>query len=363
MCESLHCHSKLKNVATTCTIGKNDHMPCTVCIYKSIHASWKAVIAPFPWTRSELALWNYIMGKKTGIGGPIKQIDASLHEPINKDAPPTIYGSHLTPELANASLNLSADFLKQQQSLANKYVIWHPRTLGFSLFCTLAYLVPNAVLPKNTKSASGFIIQFVLMNQTALLTASIVLLMTTSFAFTLLSKVTEKVFQAKVDAIVETEGNLVFGCKLEQLANGTIKPTEKLKNTQIIVYRDTPIALASILENEAVSNADSLVMGISSIGTRRVYVKSGIIEDLLDWALLRTKNIQIGSQKFKSDRSMKLLVDVYSFDQVMKDTLVKKGFTLIKSHKLPESRLLSGIFGMRQELWGVQFRYDSKKEK
>ncbi|CEP64512.1 Pho86p LALA0_S12e00540g [Lachancea lanzarotensis] len=301
------------------------------------------------------------MAKKTGIRGPIKQIDASLHEPINKDAPPTIYGTHLTPELANASLNLSVDFLKQQQSLANRAVIWHPKTLGFSLFCTLIYLAPNAVLPKNTRSASGFIVQFVLMNQTVLLTAGIVLLMTTSFAFTLLSKLTESLFQAKVDAVVKSEGELVFGCKLEQLANSIIKPTEKLKNTQIIVYRDTPIALASVSENEAVSNADSLVMGVSAIGTRRVYVKSGIIEDLLDWALLRTKNIQTGSQKFKSDRSMKLLVDVYSFDHALKDTLAKKGFSLIKSHKLPESRLLSGIFGVRQELWGVQFRYDSKK--
>ncbi|SCU99810.1 LAME_0G05666g1_1 [Lachancea meyersii CBS 8951] len=303
------------------------------------------------------------MAKKSGSRGPIKQVDASLNEPINKDAPPTIYGSHLTPEFASAALNLSVDFLKQQQSMANKYILWHPKTLSVVSFCAIIYLLPNISLPEKTRNASGFVVQFVLMNQAQLLTAGLVLLISTSVVFTLLSKVTENIFKSKVKKVVESEGSSIFGCQLEKLAKGTIKPTDKTKDTQIIVYRDTPIALVSVLENESISKSDSLVMGISSIGSRRVYAKSGIIEDLLDWALIRTKNIQNESDKFNTDKSMKLLVDAYSFDETLKQTLTKKGFSLIKSYKLPESRLLGGLFGVRRELWGVQFHYDTKKQK
>lgn len=47
----------------------------------------------------------------------------------------------------------------------------------------------------------------------------------------------------------------------------------------------------------------------------------------------------------------------------MKKTLKSKGFSLIKAVKLEESRLLGGLFGVKKELWGVQFHFDSKKQK
>ncbi|SCU87728.1 LADA_0E05798g1_1 [Lachancea dasiensis] len=303
------------------------------------------------------------MAQKKEVKRATKQIDASLNEPINKDAPPTIYGTNVKPELANAVLNLSVDFLKQQQALANGFVMWHPKTWISVLLAATLYLVSHATWPRNTRTVSGFVMQFVLMNQTVLLTFLIVVVLSTSMIFTLLSKFTEKMFQEKIDRVVQSDGDVVFDFGLTKLANGTLKDKSKLQNSQVIVYRETPIALVNIMENKAMSTKYSLVMGISTIGCRRVYIKSGIIEDLLDWALIRTKNIQNDSRQYQSDKPMKLLVDVYSFDKNLRETLAKKGFSLVKSYKLPESRLLGQIFGVRKELWGVQFHYDAKKQK
>ncbi|SCV03695.1 LANO_0G05688g1_1 [Lachancea nothofagi CBS 11611] len=302
------------------------------------------------------------MSKKGSVKKSIKQVDASLHEPINRDVPPTIYGTNLKPELASAALNLSVDFLKQQQALANHFLVCHPKTIAFVLLGSFIYLVPNVNLPRNTRSVISFAIQFVLMNRVQLLTCGVVVAIVASVLFTLLSKFTDSFFKEKINQVIDSDGSVLFDCKLTELAGGIVKDKKKLQNTQIILYRETPIALVSVLANSGVSDNDSLVMGVSTIGCRRVYAKSGIVEDLLDWAVIRTKNIQSEGSNDTSN-SMKLLVEVYSFDNNVKDVLKKKGYSLVKSCNLSESKLLGGLFGVQKELWGVQFHYDAKKQK
>ncbi|SCV01918.1 LAMI_0G14576g1_1 [Lachancea mirantina] len=297
---------------------------------------------------------------KQVVKGTVKQVDASLDKPIDKDAPPTIYGSKLKPEFASAALNLSVDFLRQQQSEANKYLLWNKTTLLGSFTCALLYLVSKSTFPRGSKSVSGFFVQYAYMNTKELITAGIVIVISSSVIFTLLSRVTENVFSKKIDAIVKTEGESVFDVNLNKLSADKVKGSEVLENTQIIVYRDTPIALAAIMENKHLSTEDSLVMGVTTIGARRVYLKSGVMEDLIDWALLRTKDLQY--RKHGNGKSMKLLLDVCSFDKDLRDALKKKGFSPIKTFKYEESRVLNSLYGIRRELWGVQFRFEAHKK-
>ena len=162
--------------------------------------------------------------------------------------------------------------------------------------------------------------------------------------------------------ILDSNGQIIYGVDLKRLASGEKQDKNLLENTEIIVYRNTPIAVVSVLENKSLSKKDSLVMGISTVGCRRVYLKSGILEDLLDWALIRTKNYQKEHPQFKHGESMKLLVDVYSFEYNTKQTLSKKGFSMIESYKLPENKFLAGLFGIKKELWGIQFHFEPKKD-
>lgn len=292
-----------------------------------------------------------------------RQVDASLHEPINVEAPPTIYGTKIKPELATASLNLAIEFVKQEQSLANKHLINHYITYAVILIVSTVYLTPRVVIPRNLTSPSvgRFLYQLLHFNKYPFATLFAIIAISFVGLFTAYSRITDTFFKSKIDDIARENGKVVFGIDLRSLA---IKEKQTLSsvqvdNTYIIIYRETPIALISITENAALSQKESLVMSISSLGCRKVYQNSGIVEDLLDWAMLRTKTI---GKEGNYGKSMKLLIDVYSFDSKKKQILKSKGFTLIKSAKLQESRLLGGLFGVDKEIWGIQFHFEQGKK-
>ncbi|SMN18024.1 similar to Saccharomyces cerevisiae YJL117W PHO86 Endoplasmic reticulum (ER) resident protein required for ER exit of the high-affinity phosphate transporter Pho84p [Maudiozyma saulgeensis] len=306
------------------------------------------------------------MSKDTEVQVPkmkVKQIDASLDKPLDADAPPTIYQTKLTPELASAALNLSVDFLKQQQSLCNYYLIKSPIVIIVDLLFLIIYLGPRLNYPplKNSNdsmvltfnSVSGYLYHIYMMNKFTFLSAALFTVMLTSFVFTLVSRLSDTFFKTKIDQIVKGDGEIIFGFKLPEIIKINKDTPNLPENTNIVVYRNTPIALVSVSENQVLSTPDSLTMTISAIGCRRVYVKSGILEDLLDWTMIRTK--AIGSGKNKLDKSMKVLIEIYSFDDAMKKILTKKGYSCISVGKAQENRLLSGLFGVKKELWGVQF--------
>lgn len=298
----------------------------------------------------------------------VPQIDATLNAPLDKDAPPTIYASSLTPSMATAALNLPADFLKQKQGLANKTLICHPVVISAIGLFLSTYLAIQINVPKNTSSSiAGYLYQIFLMNKKEVITALLFTLIAASFVFTLLSRVSDLYFRAVIDNVVESKGEQLYGVNLNDISVLTKKEVEQkpkefrenLENTHIIIYRETPIALVSIAKNNVLSTKDSLVMSISTIGSRRVYIRSGIIEDLLDWAMIRTRKIGAAGNYGKS---MKIICEIYSFDQDMKKILKSKGFVKVQSARIKENRLLGGLFGIKKELWGVQFHYEKKDE-
>ena len=290
----------------------------------------------------------------------IPQVDASLDKPLDADSPPTIYGTALTPELATASLNLSIDFMKQQQATANKFLLFHPFTLFAISMFLVTYWALNLVYPGSIPSTSvaGYLFQFVIVNKKYIGSGLLFTVILTSFVFTILSRVTDSYFRRKIAEITDSKGEVVFGVNLQNLVQSLNKKESQppqSKNTHIVVYRETPISLITINENKALSSPDSLVMAISSIGSRKVYLNSGILEDLLDWAMIRTRAI---AKEGKYDDSMKMLLAVYSFDQDMKNVLKSKGFKMLQSVSVKDNRILGGLFGVKTELWGVQFRIE-----
>ncbi|CCK73590.1 Pho86p NDAI_0G06070 [Naumovozyma dairenensis CBS 421] len=304
------------------------------------------------------------------MGGPkIKknvQVDASLDKPIDKDAPPTIFTTALTPEYATAALNLSVDFLKQQQGECNKYLISHPVVLSSIVLILTIYMTPKFTYPSNEdiSSVSSFLYHLFLLNKRNVFSALIITLICTSFLFTGLSRISDSFFKSKIDRILQSNGELVFNTDLKALQSDTQEKNRKkkntsekdtLENTHIVVYRNTPISLISISKNLSLDN----VININSIGARKVYLKSGILEDLLDWSMIRSRTLCSASKK-KSDTPLKVIVEVYSFDDKLKKTLKKRGFSFISSTKIVENRLLGGLFGVKKELWGVQFHFASK---
>lgn len=302
---------------------------------------------------------NKNSGRKSDKNAPsVPQVDVSLHKPLDIDAPPTIYSVNLKPAYGTAALNLSADFIKQEQALANKYLFSHPLVIFILTVGLAVYLAPKIVFPiRNTESITGWFYQLARINGKDVLTGIVFTAIGASFLFTLLSRVSDAYFKSKISQLVASKGEKVFGINLNDLVSKNETEDPVVNNTHIIVYRETPIALISLAPNVALTTKENLVMSVTTVGCRRVYVKSGIIEDLIDWALLHSKIVRKNGEY---GETMKLLIDVYSFDNTLREILKKKGFTYIQSIRVSENRLLGGLFGVKKELWGLQFHFESE---
>lgn len=305
------------------------------------------------------------MSKSKEVSGKkhVEQVDASLNEPLNMEAPPTIYGATIKPELATAALNLAIDFIKQQQSLANRGMIHHYITKIVMTVVAIIYLTPQATIPRNLRagSVSGFLYQLFMFNWYPMATTAAIASVAFVCLLTTYSRISETFFKSRIHEVAKDSGHSTFGIDLRELVLKS-KPVLKdpqAQNTYVVVYREAPIALISLTENKTLTSKESLVMSVSTIGCRKVYLKSGIIEDMLDWAMLRTKTL---AKENNHGESMKVLIDVYSFDDHMKKTLKAKGFSPVASAKIKESRLLGGLFGFQKELWGVQFHVEQPKK-
>ena len=286
----------------------------------------------------------------------IKQVDAALNKPLDTDSPPTIFQTTLTPEYATAALNLSVDFIKQKQSLTNKYLLLHPFVLILVSLIILIIMIPRLSYPHGFKSVSQWLYHLFLLNKTHFFTMLITSTMLISVVFTLLSRLVENVYKTEIDKIVKSNGLPLFNIELNQLAQQKINDETLLQNTNIIVYRNTPIALISVSESHVLSNDTSICVTINTIGCRKVYVKSGILGDLIDWAMIRTERINNGKKP-----SCRLIIEIESVDYELRKTLMAKGFKCFSRQKLRASRILGGLFGIKKELWGVQFHMGSKK--
>lgn len=289
----------------------------------------------------------------------IEQVDARLGKPLDKDAPPSIYQTTLKPEYATAALNLSVDFVKQEQSLANKVLLFHPLVISMILILLIIVSVPNLTFPHGFISVTRWVYHLFLLNKSQVFTIVISSVMTISLIFTILSRIVDSTYKNQINQIVSNNGESIFNIKLNELAkkNGDKKEKKKndekiLSNTNIIVYRNTPIALISLSESHILSNETSIVVTINSLGCRKVYLQSGILEDLIDWAMIRTQQLN------PKGKTCKLIIEVSSVNKFLQNTLMAKGFKCFSRQRLESNRLLGGLFGFKMELWGVQFHVE-----
>lgn len=289
----------------------------------------------------------------------LEQVDAKLHEPLDNDAPPTIFQTQLSPKYATAVLNLSIDFLKQQQSLTNKHLIKHPYLLSLIGLLFFIITVPNLQFPQKFQSLTQWTYHLIMLNKRHTFTVLIIMTIIISLAFTFISRIVEMFFKSKIDQILKDNGSNVFGIDLTKLNNSNDQKI--MENTNIIVYRNTPIALISISESVGLSDLKSMSMIINTIGCRKVYLKSGILDDLIDWAMIRCKKVRDQGKFTKKLDSLRLFIEIYSFDKTVKETLIRKGFQLISRQTVKENRILGGLFGIKKELYAIQFRIDNQQ--
>jgi len=278
----------------------------------------------------------------------VKQKEVKLDQPINHTTPPTIYGTKLIPSLSNAALNLTIDFIRQSQSKANQHIIKHPYTTILIIFGTLCFSYWKI----------GWIIKIggwklLKKNNQEIINIFIFITMYSSLILTILTKSTDFIKEKSNQLINYNED--IFGIDLKIFAklniNSTDSNTKKLiskgENTQIIIYRDSPIAVISLIHKPELSNKEKFVTKITGCGIRKVYYKSGLIEDLIDWSIYRSNLLNA-----KKSSKLIILIDVMSIDFELKKKLTLKNFKFITKSNYNNSKILK-IFGIYNEIWGL----------
>lgn len=288
----------------------------------------------------------------------VKQKEIRLDQPIDHNAPPTIYGTKLTPSLSNAALNLTIDFIRQKQSQANQHIFMHPLSVLLILLASFGfgywkvgwiYEAGGWELLKSSRDEIFSILVFITMF--------------TSITFTALTKSTNFIKTTSERLVDDNEG--IFGVSLKTFANlnpdSNDKKTKNLltkgDNTQIIIYRDSPIAVLSLVPKPELSNGEEkFVTKITGCGVRKVYYKSGIIEDLIDWSVYRSQSLNVDKAK-----KLIVLIDVMSVDTDLKKKLTEKNFKFIEKTYYNNSILLKA-YGIYNEVWGLNLNVSSLEE-
>lgn len=276
------------------------------------------------------------------------QKDAGLRDFVDDQAPPTIVSTKLTPELSEAALNLTIDFQRQKQSGANAAIIRHPIIVSTLVVVigAVGYWKLGEIIQRG-----GF--KLLKLNIDQVMGTLVIATMIISVLATLVTRPTD-VLRSKADSIVDNSES-VFGFELREFAALNVKKLDKTgrelldtaENTRVVIYRDTPIAVVSLVPVTDMCTKERFVTKITGVGVRKVYWRSGIIEDLIDWTVFR-------SGQLNNSKAPKILVlyEVVNTDHELIKVLKAKQFQKIESRPVSGNSLLK-LLGIQYDIYGL----------
>jgi hypothetical protein len=306
----------------------------------------------------------------------VAQKSVDLNEPLSPDAKPTLAKSSLTPDYAEASLTLHGDYYRQLQGACNRYIFWHPVSMALwaiGLIVGASYLLhdyyavsdgfPDFFAQLWARSDMKFELIY-LLPCTVLIFASIGL--SAHLLSDDLRDIADQLDQP--DRLEE-----LYGFDLRKFAkvDPSLKLTPKQKalvqngeNTHLIVYKNSPIAvitLKPLLDNSTEAN---YFVRITGLNVRKVFAKADFHSLLIDWALLRSRELFHEYLKKKLDVDsckINILVDAYSFDKTYIKFLQSRSFGRVSSSTLLDKskqgsnlvQAINKLLGITRDTYGV----------
>ncbi|KAF0278247.1 hypothetical protein FOG50_00916 [Hanseniaspora uvarum] len=308
------------------------------------------------------------------------QIEVDYNKPIDKDAPSVIQSIPLEHEYSEAALSLSLDALKQTEALGNKYIFWHPFSGIIAAVVASIYFSKNQLdlLPKvKEESVWSYLWKNGMKNKETLGGGFMWVFLVGTVLFKFLAILNEDYFRENIRKINEENGVEIFGFDVSKYILNSKYLSDKMilkNNVNIIVYRNTPIASVVLktptldVENE---NDDVIIVEkkafITALSCRRVYLKSGILEDLINWAKKRCLDLNDsiynetnkvkGQSVYANELIDTLVFKTYSFEFGLEKLMKESGFKLQKLQKLDTSKkklnVLLNAIGVREKIWEI----------
>lgn len=311
----------------------------------------------------------------------VKQQELNLNVPLDAQTKPTLSTTSLRPDLSEASLNLHGDYFRQLQSKLNRHVFWHPFSVLFILVTTIGYLIFKIYDYIELSNSLGDFFQYLKKSNDMKyqITTIFPILVMTFGVVGISTYLISDEFKAISDSLTGKEQieelygfDLVKFAKLPSKNKEALSPKElKLlkngDNTHIITYRESPIAIITLKLLPEKSTASAFYVSITSLNVRKVFAKVDFDKLLLDWAVLRSRQLFEENTEGKYDSEgckIYITAQAYSFDKDFVKTLKNNHFGLIKeSYELspflnaPKEGLLTQsihkAFGIKRYVYGL----------
>lgn len=262
------------------------------------------------------------------------QKEVNLNEPLDVQAKPTLKQTNLTPDLAEGVLNLHGDYYRQLQAKCNRYIFWNPVSISawFIGLSIHAYWILSQVIRESPTFADMLKHEHVFTHGLMILPGLIVV---TAFVGLIAFLISDD-FRSISDKLeIKAYYSALFGFDLVNFAGlpstQITKSADKQllkqgENSSVLVYRESPIAVATVVPVPEKSTADEFVVQISGLHVRKVFEKVDFDEVLLDWAIERAQALNT-----KKAAKVSIYIDAYSFDTKRIKTLKDRFFEKVSS--------------------------------
>lgn len=314
----------------------------------------------------------------------MKQTDLNLNTPLDHEAKPTLARKPLAPSLASAAATLQGDYFVQLQLKLNQYLFWNrfTKTVMVMLFqLVVMYSLWDYI------SVSDSVGEFLMFFTRGSVWRDLFIIFPTALGIVLcvglvIWIISDEFKHLTKNFIDSGYVNEMFGFDLVKYANldddaHGPKHRQQLKNgdnTQIITYRDSPIAIATVVPDPKSSVEDFVVL-LQGLSVRKVYSKVDFDQLVLEWSIIRARQLlqqKADQEKVKlvSGCRISVLVDAYSWDNTRIELLKKNGFQKVGSSfrlnpfltQQPGNVqiLTQKFFGVARETYGLQFTVDNE---
>lgn len=270
----------------------------------------------------------------------VTQKDIDLNTPLDARAPSTLSKSALTPELTKAAVTLHGDRYKQSQANLTRFIIWHPYSFAlYSLIfpSILVYALWDYISISDnlvelyfiaSRNKRDFIFHIIKSGPTIAGIFGI---------FGFIAYILGDEVGAITDRYVAQKYcDYTFGFDVKEFAQDPKTPLLKNgKNSELIIYKDQPIAIGTLKPDWEQSTPDNFIVNITGIHVRKVFKKVDFDQLLIEWAVLRARELYqeyLLQKKSKTKNGTIFVVtDAYSFDKEQEGTLIRCGFKLLSS--------------------------------
>lgn len=274
----------------------------------------------------------------------VAQQPVNLHEPLDETKDATLRIVPLQPSLATAALTLHGDYYRQLQSKSNTVIVWHP-LVQLYIFGILGAFTVYKYSELWEISDSYAELWRLIKNNKYILTTFFPVLIFIAGTVGLVSFLITDEFRTVSDGLAGEEYMLKLfqfplrvyaAASIDDLASKTSRQfVESASNsTDLIEYRETPVAVVTVIPLANESNSEVFHAKISGLHVRKVYRNAGLDEDLLEVAIGKAKLLTvryIEDNKIKGSVKTVLRAEAYSFDPILSKLYISNGFKLIES--------------------------------